>query len=167
MAFSQPSKLECGNTAILAPTNGITVMCWIKTKQVVPAHYLASVLRHDGHFTALQLSPDGTAHASIWRGDTMSMAVFPWRGVWDDNAWHHYAVTYDRLDGPRIYKDGKPFAQPQGVTGALPSSISTPFMMGAAESNNEYFAGSLDEVRVYDHPLSATEISVLAAVPVR
>jgi serine/threonine protein kinase len=171
LVFSQPSKVVCGNAANLTPTDGITVMCWIKTKMVVPDHYLASVLRHDGHFTALQVSPDGTAHASIWGWGDMKMAVFPWRGVWDDGQWHHYAVTYDSSSGTRIYMDGKLFATPLSsfggyITGKLPDSVQTPFMLGASELNNEYFNGSLDEIRVYDHPLSAAEIKQLAAMPV-
>lgn len=165
LAFSQPSKLNCGNAQILTRINGITVMCWIKTTMVVPKNYLASVLRHDGYFTALQISPDGTAHSSSWGHGNMNMAVFPWRGVWDDGLWHHYAVTFDEQDGVRIYKDGKPFAHRPDVAGPLPSECKAPFMMGASEANNEYFEGSLDEVRVYDHPLTPAEIQVLATIP--
>jgi len=84
-----------------------------------------------------------------------------------ERLWHHYAVNYDSQNGTRIYKDAKIYATQRSsvggsVTSALPSSVQAPFMLGAAESNSEYFDGSLDEVRVYNRPLSAEEIQALA-----
>jgi hypothetical protein len=92
----------------------------------------------------------------------VNVATFPWHGVWDDDRWHHYAVTYHRSEGVSVYKDGQLCGQDKKLTGVLPVKTSAPFILGASELNCEYFVGSLDEVRVYDRQLSATEIQIMA-----
>jgi hypothetical protein len=153
----------CGNPPNLAPAEALTVMCWIKTKQNSVGHEPVSILRHDGHFTALQVSLEGNLHVVTWSSGHINVVAFPWRGVWDDDRWHHYAVTYHHGDGIRIYKDGVLQGQKAKPTGLLPSITSSPFIIGASELNAEYFVGSLDEVRVYDRQLSAAEIQSLYA----
>lgn len=164
VSFSKPSKILCGNADSLASVDEITVMFWIKTKQNFKGQEPVSVVRHDGHFTALQLAPDGNAHVATWAGGHVNVATFPWHGAWDDGRWHHYAVTYHRSEGLMVYKDGQLFAQDKNLTGPLPAKTSAPFILGASELNCEYFAGALDEVRVFDRQLSVSEITALAAI---
>jgi serine/threonine protein kinase len=167
LEFSRTGKVLCGNSPRLAPVSGITVMCWIKfSADNVPPEGM-SVLRHDRHFTALQLMQDGNAHAVRWGdgGGNPNQAIFRWRGVWDDGLWHHYAVTYHPDHGAVIYQDGKMQYHQPGMRGQLPAVTDVPFVIGATEADHEYFAGSLDEVRIYDRALTIAEIQVLAALP--
>ncbi len=79
----------------------------------------------------------------------------------DITAWHHYAMTYDGTMA-RIYLDG-----------ALVSSTTTTISRSYAGNKNIYFglddavgqphgAGTLDEIRMYNRPLTACEIQLLA-----
>jgi len=162
--FFPPSMVVCSKAERLTSVGAITAMCWIKTSQSPKGEETVSVIRHDGHFTALQLVPNGNLHVVTWKSGNVQVAAFPWRGVWDDNRWHHYAVTYHHEDGVRVYKDGLIYAHDQRVTGSLPAKSSAPFVMGGSERGSEYFSGSLDEVRIYDRQLSAAEIQTLAAL---
>jgi hypothetical protein len=159
LSFSGNGMVNAGNAAILAPTNGISVACWIKTGQAASA--TTSVLRHNGHFTGLQLGTDGTAHATVWAGGVANQVPFAWNGVWNDLLWHHFAVTYDQSNGLRVYKDGQFVAGMMALTGILPASPSAPLMLAASESGGEYFLGALDDVRVYSRALTAVEVQVL------
>lgn len=160
--FSSPSKIVCSGIESPTPVEAITVMCWIKTRQSGTEHEPVSVLRHDGRFTALQLAQDGTARAVTWGAGHMNITTFPWRGVWDDDRWHHYAVTYHQDEGVKIYRDGQIQAQGKGIRGALPARTPAPFVLGASELDGEYFIGSLDDVRVYQRQLSAAEMGEIA-----
>jgi hypothetical protein len=76
-----------------------------------------------------------------------------------DKAWHFYAITFDG-DSLRLYVDTRLV----GTIVAYPGPIrDTPLRIGAqAKSLARYFHGSIDEVRVYNRPLSALEISAVA-----
>ena len=74
-----------------------------------------------------------------------------------DLEWHHLAATFD---GATVswYGDGRPI-------GSDPvSNVDTPgeIRMGKRQDNDNFFPGSVDEVRVYDRALSDGEIAWLA-----
>lgn len=83
---------------------------------------------------------------------------------------YHVAVT-DDAGLVTLYIDGREDLSSPGGFG-IPSFISAPIKIGATNDSstfpNEYFFfdGMIDEVRVYDRVLSATEIEELAVVPV-
>ncbi len=77
------------------PTNAISVTGWFKTTQAATA--TASVIRHDGNFTALQITGVGNAQAALWANGTLTTVTFPW--TYNNNAWHHVASTYDMTQG--------------------------------------------------------------------
>ncbi|MBI5361320.1 MAG: DUF2341 domain-containing protein [Planctomycetes bacterium] len=75
-------------------------------------------------------------------------------------AWHHLAVTYDGLNR-RLFLDGKQIDS--NIPGAV-SVTSTAVQIGrSAPAGGEFFDGSIDEVRVYNRPLSSNEINLLYA----
>jgi hypothetical protein len=64
------------------------------------------------------------------------------------------------------YKDGGLLAHSDNLSGMLPESTQTPFMLVASEEHHEYFIGSLDDVRVYNRPLTAGEVLRFATMPI-
>jgi hypothetical protein len=77
--------------------------------------------------------------------------------------WTHLAVTYDG-SLIRLYVNGT-LQGTQAQTGPLVTS-SQPLRLGGDAVWSEWFDGSLDEIRVYDRPLSAAEIQADMATPV-
>src|SRR2546428_9113589 len=79
--------------------------------------------------------------------------------TYSDNSWHYAVVTYDGSI-VRLYIDG---LQVAGRTFAItpPDTGGTqPLRIGAnSQANNNYFTGGIDEVRVWDRALFATEVS--------
>ncbi len=167
--FNGSSYISCGDAQTLNSTNAISVTGWFKTSQGATA--TASVIRHDGHFTALQITAAGNAQTAFWANGTLTTLTFPW--TYNNNAWHHYASTYDMTQGCKIYVDGTLVASNTTIRGPLSGATvaggttPTPFMLGAKEGGSEFYTGSLDEVSVWNRALSQTDISSLAAAGVR
>jgi len=79
------------------------------------------------------------------------------------NEWSHLATTYDGTT-LRLYVNG---AQVGSLTAAGPMSASDgPVRIGGNTVWDEWFAGAIDDVRIYDRSLSASEIQSDMSAPV-
>ena len=79
------------------------------------------------------------------------------------NAWTHVAATYDGTT-IRLYVNGAQAAT-KAQTGALLTSTQ-PLRFGGDGPWGEWFQGSLDEIRVYNRALNATEIQTDMGSPI-
>jgi hypothetical protein len=77
-------------------------------------------------------------------------------------SWQHVAVTYDGTS-VRTYLDGVLVIQ-QTVVHAEAGTVFSRFEIGRNRGNNQYFAGSIDDVRIFDQALSGTTIAQLASM---
>ena len=71
------------------------------------------------------------------------------------NTWAHLAATYDGAT-MRLYVNGVQVAS-RAQTGAIATSTN-PLQIGGDSLYGQYFAGRIDEVRIYNRALSAAEI---------
>jgi alpha-mannosidase len=156
LQFTGTNRVEVTTTADLNEANYISVTGWFKTSQASDGYY--SVIRHDGHFTALQLCGGNNAQIAYWVGGTLHLLAFSW--TYSDNAWHHYAAVYDKDAGVKAYVDGNLVASDGTYLGTL-SAASVKFCMGSTESGGENYNGLLDDVRVYNKVLSQAEVQSL------
>jgi hypothetical protein len=79
----------------------------------------------------------------------------------DDNNWHHVAVTYDGAFA-RIYIDGV-LENSRGASGTI-TNTSHPVVIGAMRETGpagRYLNGDIDEVRIWNKALSASDILAL------
>jgi hypothetical protein len=79
------------------------------------------------------------------------------------NAWTHLAATYDGAT-LRLFVNGTQVTS-RALTGTIVSSTQ-PLRIGGNQVWGEYFAGLIDEVRVYNRALSAAEIQTDMNTPV-
>ncbi|MBP2331193.1 glucose/arabinose dehydrogenase [Kibdelosporangium banguiense] len=79
------------------------------------------------------------------------------------NTWSHLAVTFNNTT-MRLYVNGEEVASAPAA-GPITSSTN-PLRLGGNLIWNEYFAGQLDDVRIYNRALSAAEVAVDKDVPV-
>ena len=90
----------------------------------------------------------------------------PFRGRWPAltaNTWAHLAATYDGAT-MRLYVNGVQVAS-RAQAGAIATSTN-PLQIGGDSIYGQYFAGMIDEVRVYNRALSVTEIQTDMNSPV-
>ena len=79
------------------------------------------------------------------------------------NTWSHVAATWDGTT-LRLYVNGVQVGS-RAVAGTL-STTSNPLRIGGDATWGEYFAGTIDEVRVYNRALSAAEIQTDMNTPI-
>jgi len=85
----------------------------------------------------------------------------------NDGAWHHVMVTWDYTDGGgsgAMYVDGVDVTTTSTYTATHNDNGSDTLKLGV-DNNNEssnYFAGTMDDVRLYSRALSAAEVASLA-----
>lgn len=77
--------------------------------------------------------------------------------------WTHVAMTYDGST-VRYFQNGVQIAS-TAATGAM-AGTADDLKIGGNDVWGEYFAGRIDEVRVYNRPLTAAEINVVREAPV-
>ena len=80
-------------------------------------------------------------------------------GDFAPDTWHHVVATFDGSTA-RVFADGReiasmPAAGPIGMTGTAPAFI------GADKGTESFFAGKIDDLRIYASALSADEIRTL------
>jgi hypothetical protein len=79
--------------------------------------------------------------------------------------WSHVAGTFDD-NGATIYVDGQVVAHDHYLGRWHARSVGDPLWIGATQWWYEFFEGRIDDVRVYDSALTATEVAADAATPV-
>jgi len=79
------------------------------------------------------------------------------------NAWSHLAMTFDGAT-LRLFVNGSPVAS-QATTGAAATSTG-PLRLGGNGRWGEYFAGRIDEVRLYNRALTQAEVQTDMGTPI-
>ncbi len=92
-------------------------------------------------------------------GSSWSSLSAGWLG---DNAWHLYTLTWDGATMV-AYRDGARVGTPLAASGLTFSSPGNNLLTIGADNRglNTYYAGSIDDVRVYNRALSASEVKQL------
>jgi hypothetical protein len=79
-----------------------------------------------------------------------------------ENDWSHAVLTFDN-GVMRLYQNGA-LVQEAAAVAYSPENIVTPTLLGRRlTTNNEWFDGLIDEVRIYDYALSVEEVKALYA----
>ena len=143
---------QMGASNIPATNAAITISAWVKlasvagTQDVVALSDGTNILQvglRNGRYEAW---PSGTT--SVLAGPTASTG-----------AWHHVAYTFDGTSVDTIYIDGS------ATTGTFTHDAGTPTVayLGTNNPGTNMLSGTLDDVRVYNVALTASQIKQLAA----
>ena len=175
VTFGDPAKLDLAQftvetwfkksgpgTSSTTGTNGFTHAIPLVT------HGAPDVDNHDNNDEnwILAIDADTNTIAADFEqgaGGTMPSSNNPVHGttVITDNVWHHAAATYDGTT-LNLYLDGNPEAtvaigEPTRSDTIEQAALGT--MLTANGTAKGYFDGVLDEVRVWDHALTGTQIA--------
>ena len=158
-----PAKVPTG-------TKSLTITCWARTVQntglLGPAVAWGEAVASGSHSTILDIA--GGDNNRCWRFVTLdnnskavsvsSMQTAITEGS-DDLRLHHLAAVYDTSNKKwQLYVDGDLHADKNHTSGC--STPASNFYVGRKPSSDTvWFRGELDEVRVYDVPLTAEQVS--------
>jgi hypothetical protein len=142
------SRIFMGASSNLcAIADSITVSGWVNSTQTTYA--TVSVVRHVGHFTAIQFDSVRT-WTSFWTVQSVDYGVIElpsWTSLFGDGTWHYFTARFKAGAGCFVYRDGSLLGQNSNDTARLKTTVGA-FYLGGTENSNEYFDGSLDEIRV-------------------
>jgi hypothetical protein len=151
------------DTASLGLTVGMTLEAWIFP--TAAANWRSAILkeRPDGLAYALYSSNDGGLPDGYVRvgGDMAATGGAPL----PLNSWTHVALTYDGAT-LRLFANGVQAAA-RSVGGPIEGSRGAPLRFGGNAVWGEFFAGRLDDVRIYNRSLTAAEIQRDMVTPVQ
>ncbi|MEM9345867.1 MAG: Ig-like domain-containing protein [Planctomycetota bacterium] len=156
LGFDGVSSYALSDVPVFDPAlTAFTASVWIKVGQLSGIDNAVIINQRDGGGgtgrTWLNIGPDGLLGSYLGGVSTTGGAAL------EVGAWHHAAVTHDS-GTIRLYLDGKEVAQSQQT---VESSLGG-LVLGAHKSTTSLFLdGLIDDARVYDRALSASEIEAL------
>ena len=146
------------NSIELGTVDRVTVSAWV-TKDSAQSGWIA-MLQHSDESYNLQFDngnePEFTIH------DDGSWVTAQYGNSVSSNQWHHYVGTYDGTT-IRFYVDGTLVD-----TNTVGDMDETNLPLGIAENldaSGRHLDGKMDEIRLYDRALSASEVSQLYQTP--
>ena len=157
------SYARVSDQAGLDVTTGLTLSAWIKPRAQTSQDLIGRAIAGSSDGYELSLSSAGTVFMRLNQasfGDTYrldSLTHYPFSGT----KWMHVAATYNGTT-MRIYING---VFEGSITG--PTAIAANLLnvgIGAQSDGTRRFNGNMDDVRIYNRALSASEIATLFSV---
>ena len=152
---------DCGTNASLNIFGNITLTAWIKTTSstdglTVTGRGLTGTFDHTWHHYI------GLGYNTFYYANLYAMAAadgIAGTVLINDGKWHHVVAQFNGT-AISVYTDGK-YDNSKAKTTTPTSNNNLKVLIGNIPGYLYYFNGSVDEVRIYNRALSATEISVL------
>jgi hypothetical protein len=139
-------------------TTAMTLEAWVNPSVVSSAWRDVIYKGRDNYY----LEATSSSSARPAAGGTFNAGPLYGTTALAANVWAHLAATYDSAT-LRLYVNGVQ-ASSVARTGNIATSIN-PLQIGSDSFFGQYFAGTIDEVRVYNRALTAGEIQTDMATP--
>ena len=162
----ESSWVTVPNAASLSLTTGMTISAWVRPTAAMQSEPTILMKQASGNlaYALYANSGDGTPNAwYVSNGDWVSVFAAPEHSV-PLNTWTHIAATFDGAT-LRIFHNGQLSAS-QATAGAIDIASGVLRIGGNSVWSGEGFPGVIDEVRIYNRALSASEIQADMATPV-
>ena len=141
------------NSASLQLTSAMTLEAWVFPTTVNSAWRDVIYKGDDNYYLMAMSSNSSHPVAGAILGGVYAEAIGP--NALTANTWAHLAATYDGAT-VRLYVNGVQVAS-RAKTGTIATSTN-PLQIGGDSIYGQYFAGRIDEVRIYNRALSVAEI---------
>lgn len=143
-----------------------SISAWIKTAGDSEIQNIVDKRHTSGNFYGYHLSvqTNGTLIAHITDVSTVNVTATSSISV-ADNSWHHVAAVYDRDGLLQLYIDGIP-NNSANISTVGDISNGGSFIIGdgnvnVGASSIREFSGTLDDVRVYNYPLTSQQVQAV------
>jgi hypothetical protein len=162
LSFGNNAWVTIADAASLDLNTGMTLEAWVRPTSNGSTRTVIYKERSSGLSYAL-FSSDADADPRTTVRTNVSVSANG-STLLRTNVWTHLAATYDGST-LRLFVDG---VEVDSTPSGLPMAVSAgPLRIGGNSIRGEYFRGLIDEVRIYNRALSATEIRADMDTPVR
>ena len=157
------SQVNIPDNTTLDLTNGMTLSAWVYPT-TSSATWRTVILKENAPYLvyALYSSGDGALPSGFVRSGTTEKSAVGASAL-PVNTWTHLATTYDGAN-VRLYVNGT-LVRTVAATGNMANSAA-PLRIGGNSVWGEYFTGRIDEVRIFNRALAATEVTTMMNTPV-
>lgn len=164
LRFDGGDYVTASTTQGLNPLASTTASAWFKTTSTVASAKIlgkTTGCASTGYLIWMDENAVGDGRVSWWVGNGPWLDS-PATSTYNDGAWHHVVGTYDG-NTSRLYVDGN--LSTSSARGAEnPSSATSSLEIGGSvqvPACGSGFVGEIDDVRIYQRALSASEVSTL------
>lgn len=141
---------------VLGMTDSFTVAMWLNSDNIGGAN---NDMFDKANNYGVQFLPSGDLSCWLYSGGSFYEHGY---SALSTGVWYHVACVFDNAANTmKIYVNGAQVYS--GTETHTPAASSYDFTIGMASWDGEYYRGVLDDVRVYDRALSATDIAALYA----
>ena len=155
--------VNCGHDSSLYPAAQVTVAAWVYPLIVNRNMQIAGAWTDCYDVYIGQDADNAKIGAALYQSDNFEQVLFPASGAdLTANTWHHVAFTADGSN-LNLYLNGAVYCSPLSYDGTIRGhNPGHDFLIGGFPSFPTYdLDGYLDDVRVYNRGLSASEIQQL------
>ena len=153
------ARVTVPDSASLRLTTGMTLEAWVYPTTVSSAWRDVIYKANDNYY--LEGTSDNASRPG-GGGTFLSSPVYGTAAL-TANSWSHLALTYDKVT-LRLYVNGVQVASAAATANIATSS--NPLQIGGDDIYGQFFSGRIDEVRIYNRALSATEVQTDMNTPV-
>jgi len=152
--------VDCGNNTSLDVTTAITIEAWVKAPSAGQTNGDALVWKKGAYLIQYwnnRVNAGVYTTADGWGGSSWlsTKTIF-------DNTWHHVALTYDGST-MLLYIDGALDTSKTLTTGGNIVTNANDLYFGCRTPTTYLFNGAIDEVRIWDEALSASQLGDVSA----
>lgn len=154
-------------TGVGAGMDSGTVSCWVNVGALTGFGSIMSTVNDDiTTFFQFFIDQNSTVYARLRNnvGASSVNVIGTPVNIVDDGQWHLLTMTY-QTNGPlRVYMDGAQIGGDVTVTSGVYDSWQYPLLIGANDDRgiyNDPFIGYLDDLKVYNYPLTEFEVADL------
>jgi len=145
----------------------VSLVAWVKPSTLSSGSFWNSVIGVGNSATAINPYWLGyhDAHLEAFSTNGVSDISLEDAGAYTTHlgTWHHIALTYHRTTGQiAVYVDGSQTAQKLAPNGLVYPPTTTELLIGMDKNSGQLsqpFSGSIDEVKVFDCPLTAAQVA--------
>jgi hypothetical protein len=160
--FNNTGMIDVGGASTYNITSGgLTISAWVKLNSL-PNAYLAVVAKDnpggESYWFGISNGANRLQLEATANGSTQ-VQIFGSQSFLADK-WYHIVGQWDG-SYLRLYQDGVAVGTPTAFTGPIFSNTGSNLIIGKSFRFGNQFPGIIDDVRIYNRALSATEISNL------
>jgi hypothetical protein len=150
--------INCGNPAAFNFASNFTISAWVKLNGSQLAKYIVAKYNGASGPRSFGLATDASAARAYAFVSSPTGAFIEASGGTSlaDSKWRSLNFVYDNAVGIRLYVDGALVAS-RAAIGYAPFTNSFPLTIGGL-TNSQFFGGQIDEVKIYDRALPASEV---------
>lgn len=150
------SRVTIPNTTSISLGGAYTTSLWFKT---TTANRRIMVKENSGNPTNYSLQIDGSGYLSggVYDG-THNPSFSNTSKIVTDGLWHHAVLVRDGVSKLYVYVDNVPQSVTDTTVGFTITDATASVILGMRNDGTSQFVGSIDDFRIYNRALSATEI---------